>query len=146
MTATTTTMGRRVALAAITDPSKAPSPGPLTALLVDDTHVFGAEFSFVSDITDEISATGYARTAVVTVDLTDQSDGRVSAEFAATSFGLVGGALDATIGGCYLYLDSGVEATSPVVMAIPFSAPQTTDGTDLTIVWNPIAAEFLPRR
>jgi len=140
-----TDMGRRIALAAITDPSLAPNPGPTTVMLVGAGHTFGLEYSYAIDVTDEVVATGYARALLTVASLTTEPDGRVTAQFSVTDFGLVGGAVDDTVQGCYLIADSGNDATSPVMHCVMFTSTPTTDGTQLRITWNPGgAASFVP--
>ncbi len=132
-----TTEGVRVALDAIT---ANPAAGPLTALMIVDTHDWTTDPTYVAAIVaDEIAATGYTRQAVTVAGLTPQADGRVTAEFDPTAFGALGGALDATIGGCYLYAETGNDATSPVLFCVPFTSAQKTDGTPVTINWHPIS-------
>lgn len=137
-----TTEGRRVALAAVT---QAPVDGPLTVILMVDTHDFTQDPTYVAAIAgDEIAATNYTRQLANTSSLTPQTDGRVVATIDPTAFGNVGGGLDATIGGCYLFADTGNDATAPVLMCVEFETPQTTDGTPLVIQWNPETATFHP--
>ena len=70
-----TNMGRKIALAAITDPALAPNPGPTTVMLVGAGHTFGPEYSYAIDIPDEVVATGYARALLTVASLTTEPDG-----------------------------------------------------------------------
>jgi len=134
-----TTEGKRAALQAITAPVA--FPGPITAMLMVAGHDFATDPTFVAAIAgDEIAATGYTRQPLSVAGYTVQADGRVTAEFNPTAFGLVGGTLDATVAGCYLFANTGNDATSPVYHCVPFVTDQTTDGTATTITWNPVSA------
>lgn len=131
-----------MALAAVTS---TPDPGPLTVLLIVEGHNFASDPTHVAAIAgDEISATDYTRQFAVVSSLTPQADGRMVATIDPTAFGKVGGALDATIGGCYLFADTGNDATAPVLMCVEFESPQTTDGTPLVIQWHPQTVTFHP--
>jgi hypothetical protein len=134
-----TTEGKRAALEAITAP--VPFPGPISVMLMVAGHDFATDPTFVAAIAgDEITATGYMRQPLSVAGFTAQADGRVTAEFDPTAFGLLGGALDDTISGCYLFANTGNDATSPVYHCVPFVTDQTTDGTATTIQWSPVSA------
>ncbi len=134
--------GLRLALAAITT---APTVGPLTVLLVRSGHDFTTAPTYVAAVAgDETVATGYARQAANVAGLTTETDGRVTAEVTPTAFGALGGALDDTLSGCYLFLDTGNDATAPLVMCVPWLTEQTTDGTPVTVQWSPKTMSFGP--
>ncbi len=122
-----------------------PAPGPVTVMLMKAGHTFGLNPSFVASVvTDEIVATNYARQLNTVASYTQQGDGTVVAAFDPTAFGLVGGALDDTISGCYLFANTGNDATSPIYSSLEFVQQLTTDGTALTIVHNPQSSVLAP--
>lgn len=128
-----TNKARELGLAAWTTATVA---GPSMVILVRSGHAFDPTFDWLSSIVaDEIVATAYARQAASYKPPTVHPDGRVTIDINPTAFGAVGGAVNDTVSGCYLFNDSGVAATSPLVACVPFASEQTTDGTDLTIPW-----------
>lgn len=140
---TVTSEGLQAALALISDGT--PAPGPITVILMAAGHVFGTNPSFVAAvIDDELVATGYSRQLNTVSSFTQQDDGTVIATFDPTSFGLVGGALNDTVGGCYLFADTGDDATSPIYSSLEFVDQLVTDGTELTIQHHPQSAVMAP--
>jgi hypothetical protein len=117
--------------------------GPVTMILMAEGHVFQQDTDTVADVAgDEIAATNYARQAVSFDAFVPQVDGTVTQQSRLLSFGVVGGALNATVSGCYLFYDSGNDATSIVIACLEFVTPQVTDGTELrvtpiTLNWSP---------
>jgi hypothetical protein len=90
---------------------------------------------FKSDVTNEVSGTGYTAggaaltNKAVTQDNTDDegvfdADDTVWADSSITARGAV------------LYKDTGVATTSPIVYYIDFGSDKTTYGTDFKIQWN----------
>ncbi|HET6495714.1 MAG TPA: hypothetical protein VFH61_10170 [Thermoleophilia bacterium] len=140
-TAVVTTRGREASLTILT--SGFTPPGPVTAILMADGHIFQQNTDTVADVAgDEISATGYARRLVSFDPFVEQGDGSVTQRTVALSFGPVGGAVNATVSGCYLFWDSGNDATSTIFACVEFVTAKTTDGTDLRV--TPIALNWSP--
>jgi hypothetical protein len=135
-----TTRGREASLTILT--SGYTPAGPVTMLLVQLGHTF-IDADTVADVAgDEISATGYTRQLVAFDAIATQADGSVTQKSQPVNFGVVGGIVDATVVGCYLFYDSGNDATSIVWGCVEFVTPQTTDGTDLRVTpqsfaWSP---------
>lgn len=135
----------RAQLAVGTDGSEAAITAP-TLLLVDPGHDYDASASaeYVSDLPsgDEVAPTGYARQLLAfTGSISIDSDGKAVLQWTDTSFGLLGGAVDASIGGGYVFDDTGDDATSRLLYRVPFTNPDTTDGTQYTVRWgNPTAS------
>lgn len=134
-------------LAATTDGLATPIAS-LAVMLMSDAHDFdaAAAASFVAAVVaDEVGPTNYARQPLafaggVTID----TDGRAQITWTDTAFGLLGGALDATIGGCYVYDDTGDDATSRLLYSSPFETAETTDGTAVTVRWGAPTARVAP--
>ena len=134
--------GLELMLAAITDPVA----GPSSVILMGD-HVFGVQFEFLDQVEgDEFVSDGYARQVVVWDPPMLQIDGRVTQSAQDTGFGVVGSVTPAKSTGCYLYADTGVAATSPLLMCIQWAEEMTSDGTVLTIRWIPQFAAVSPSR
>ena len=121
---------------------------PLWVMLVDSTHDFTAAIGSLTldQVTgDEIAATGYARVALAyATGVTIDSDNSAIITWQDTSFGVVGGALDATVGGAYAFANTGLDSSSPLLWSLPFTDPVTTDGTDLVIRWGSPTAAIRP--
>lgn len=140
-TAVVTTRGREASLSILTD-GYTPA-GPVHMILMAEGHVFQQDVDTVADISgDEITATGYSRQAVSFDALATQPDGTVTQQSEELSFGVVGGALDATISGCYLYYRGIDDANSIVIACVEFVSPATTDGTELIV--KPISLNWGP--
>jgi len=135
-----TTKGREASLAIIT--SGYTPAGPTTMMLMADGHVFRDAETVADIVGDEINATGYARQLVSFDPAAAQSDGTVTQLSQALSFGLVGGAVDATVSGCYLFEDSGNDATSILTASVQFVTAKATDGTELIV--RPITWAWAP--
>jgi len=109
-------------------------------ILMAGGHIFQQDTDTVADIVaDEIVATGYARQAVSFDAPVTNADGSVTQLSQALSFGLVGGFVNATVAGCYLFEDSGNDATSIITACVEFVEEKDTDGTELIvrpITWN----------
>jgi hypothetical protein len=130
----------RAQLAAGTDQSEDLITSP-TVLLVDAGHDFDASAGaeYVADLPsgDEVAPTGYVRRVLTfTGSVTIDSNGHAVISWTDTSFGNLGGAADATIGGAYVFDDTGDDATARLLYAVPFEATDTTDGTVYTIRWS----------
>ena len=114
--------------------------GDLTAMLMLSTHDFEAfaEAEAVAEIVaDEAVPTGYVRQKIGFATAVEiDNNGKAAISFDDTGFGLLGGALDKTIGGAYLFLDTGNDATSPLIYSVPFETDDTTDGSQYTIRWT----------
>jgi hypothetical protein len=101
------------------------------AVLVDTAlYTFDATDEFLSDVSAAVVATSgnLANKAV------SATDGTFSAD--AVTFTAVTGA---SIEAMYLYYDTGVAATSPLIAWIDSGAgglPVTPNGTDITVTWN----------
>ena len=136
-----TTAGREASLQILT--SGYTPAGPRTVILMGDGHDFGTDPSTVADISSgELVATNYARQLLAFDPPSTDASGVSSQQSQPLSFGLVGGAVDATVSGCYVFEDSGVDATSPVTACVQFVEAKTTDGTELILrpvswVWSP---------
>jgi len=141
--AVVTTRGRQASLAVLTE-GYTPA-GPTTMILMRSGHVFVTDPDTVAAIVaDEIAATGYARQVVAFDPPVTDPDGTVKQASTDTCFGLVGGAVDDTVSGWYLFEDSGDDATSIVTACVEFVTEKTTDGTELIVrpvvwVWRPTA-------
>jgi len=137
-TAVVTSRGRLASLQILTD-GYTPA-GPTTMILMAGGHIFQQDTDTVADIVaDEIVATGYARQAVSFDAPVTNADGSVTQLSQALSFGLVGGFVNATVAGCYLFEDSGNDATSIITACVEFVEEKDTDGTELIvrpITWN----------
>jgi hypothetical protein len=139
-TAIVTTRGREASLTILT--TGFTPLGPVTMILMADGHAF-IDADTVADVAgDEIAATGYTRQVVAFDPIDVQPDGTVTQQSVALNFGVVGGAVNATVAGCYLFYDSGDDATSIIVACVEFVTPMTTDGTDLRVTeislnWSP---------
>jgi len=137
-TAVVTTKGREASLKILTE-GYTPA-GPTTMILMRDGHVFQQNTDTVVDVAgDEINATNYARQAVIFGAPTTSPDGSVTQLSRPLSFGLVGGAVNDTVAGCYLFEDSGDDATSIITACVEFVEAKATDGTELIvrpITWN----------
>jgi hypothetical protein len=135
-------------LSATTDGGVAPVTAP-TCMLMLDTHDFAAvvaSANFVSDVVaDEAAPTGYSRQAVTfPAPVTWDSDGRATMDFDDVGFGLLGGGVDANLGGCYILDNTGDDATSRLLYSVPFDAVKTTNGTTVTVRWSNPAARVSP--
>lgn len=141
MIAVVTTKGREISLEILT--SGYVAPGATTMILITDEHDFGTDPTFVSAIAgDEIVATNYARQVVVFNASVPGATGIITQSSQVVDFGVIGGAVNDNVAGCYLFHDSGVDATSPVVACIPFAEVKATDGTNFsvtatTLTWSP---------
>lgn len=136
--ATFTTMPKGLAmqLSSTTDGTEPPATSP-TCMLMGSAHDFDASSAaeFVSDVVaDEVNPTNYARQSVTFASaITIDSNGRAQISWDDIGFGVLGGAVDATLTGCYVFDDSGDDATSRLMYSIPFDEPKSTDGTVVTI-------------
>ena len=127
---TVTTSGRRASLQILT--TGYTPVGPTTMLLMSSGHDFSQDPGFVDEVAPkELMATGYARQVPAWDPVAGSAP--VTQASQATSFGLVGGAVDDTVSGCYLFEASGDDATSPILAAVQFVAEKTTDGTELVV-------------
>ena len=137
--------GLAMQLSALTDGTEPPATAP-TVMLMTDAHDFDAASSaeFVADVVaDEAAPTGYARQPLAFASgITIDSNGRAVIDWAATDFGLLGGAVDATLGGCYILDNTGDDATSRLLYAVPFDEAKTTDGT--TVIIDPTISRAAP--
>jgi hypothetical protein len=131
--------GLAMQLSATTDGTEPPATAP-TVMLMTSAHDFDAASAseYVSDVVaDEAAPTSYARTALAFASaITIDSNGRAQITWTDTSFGLLGGAVDDTLGGCYVFDATGNDATSRLLYAVPFTTPETTDGTEVIIRWT----------
>jgi hypothetical protein len=121
--------------------STASLPFTPTIMLMVEGHDFDASASanYVADVVaDEAGPTGYARqTLAFAGGPSINSDGNAVITWVDTGFGMLGGALDQTIQGAYMFADTGDDATSPLLYRIPFADPlPKTDGTVFTIRWS----------
>ena len=116
------------------------APGTATVLLVSSTHDFDAAAGafWVSEIVaDEVAPTGYARQVLgFAGGATINADGNAELTWTDTAFGNLGGAVDATVGGVYVFLDTGDDATSPLTYSIPTDPAVSTDGAAYFVRWG----------
>lgn len=140
-TAVVTTRGRQASLAILTE-GYTPA-GPVTMILIRQGHDFQQETDTVANVAgDEINATGYARQAVSFDPPVTSDDGTVTQQSQDLSFGLVGGFVDASVAGCYLFENSGNDATSIITACVEFADAKDTNGTELIVraitwAWSP---------
>lgn len=133
MTAAVITNRGRLACAQILTTGYTPA-GPTTMILMAAGHTFQTATDTVADVSaEEVVATGYARQVVSWDPPVVQVDGRVTQQSQALSFGLVGGAVNDTVSGCYLFEDSGDDATSLITACVQFVEAKATDGSELII-------------
>jgi hypothetical protein len=138
----------RLQLSSVTDGSETPVTSP-AILLVDSGHDFAAAAgaTYVDDLPagDEASPTGYARQALTfSGPISISSDGEAVITFTDVPFGLLGGAVDQTLGGAYIFDDTGDDATSRLLYRVPYDPQPTTDGTAFTARWGPNTARVAP--
>ena len=138
----------RAQLAAGTDQSEPAITAP-SVLLVNDAHDFdvSATAEHVADlpVVSEVSPTGYARQLLAfSGSISISSDGEAVIQWADSAFGNLGGAVDATIGGAYIFDDTGNDATARLLYQVPFAEPLTTDGTAVTVRWSNPTARVAP--
>ena len=112
-----------------------------TVLLMVQAYDFDANpgAQFVSDVagptTEAVGVTNYARAAASFGPITISGLKAINT-WNDTSFGVLGGASNARLSGAYLFEDTGDDATSPLMYAIPFLPQPATDGTAFVIRWS----------
>jgi hypothetical protein len=107
----------------------------ITVMLVASGYAPDADaHEFKSDVTSEVSGTGYTAggaalaNKTITQDNTDD-EGVFDADDAVWANSEI------TARGAVIYKDTGVATTSPLVCYIDFGADKTTYGTDFKIQW-----------
>lgn len=103
----------------------------IALLVVDNTYTFDRTDEFVSDITGEVSGTGYARLSLTSKTLTlNATTNTVVFDCADPSFSAINTSNAFSAG--IVYDDTGVDSTSSLIGF--FDMPETTtDGSDVSI-------------
>lgn len=117
-----------------------------TVMLMADGHDFDTSPNHVIDVVaDEVAPTNYARQPLAFAGpITLDSDGRAVITWVDSSFGLLGGGVDATISGCYILDNTGDDTTSRLLYSVPFDEAATTDGTAYVVRWASPTAKTAP--
>lgn len=92
-----------------------------------------AAHNFFSDITNEVSGTGYtAGGATLTTPVISESAGTAAFDAADVTWP----ASTITARGAVIYKDTGVTTTSPLIAYIDFVTDKSSSNGDFTIQWN----------
>ncbi len=103
----------------------------IALLVVDNTYTFDRTDEFVSDLTGEVSGTGYARLSLTSKTVTlNATTNTVVFDCADVSFNAI--TTSNAFSGAVVYDDTGVDSTSSLIGF--FDMPETTtDGSDVNV-------------
>lgn len=103
-------------------------------LLVSSAYTYDADHNFVSDITNELSGTGYLRKAL-TGEVVAEDDTNDRGTFDADDV-VWTGADFGTPAAAILYLEAGSDATRELITRIALSPSITTNTGSFTVAWS----------
>lgn len=103
--------------------------------LVTSAYTFVATHQYFSDITNEVTGSGYtAGGATLSSKAVNQDDPNTRAEFDAAD--VTWSSSTITARAAILYKDTGSATSSPLIAYIDFLSDKSSTGGDFTIQWN----------
>jgi hypothetical protein len=105
----------------------------LRLLLTQAAYTANADHNFVSDVTSEVSVSGYARQALANKTVTED-DTNDFAYLDADDVAFAGLASGQTVGGAVLYLYNAADSAAPVIAFYDLTDTATNGGT-ITVQW-----------
>ena len=117
--------------------------GPVKCMLVDNTYAPGATSTheFKSDVTGEITGTGYTAGGMTLSGLSVTAD-TTNHRGKFTAANPVWSSATFTAYGAVLYKDSGTAATSQLIGYLDFGGAKSCSGGSFTIQWDPAGIAY----
>lgn len=105
----------------------------LKIMLLSNLYTINPAHQYKSDLTNEVSGTGYTAGGLTLTGQTTSISGTTGV-FTANNATWSSSTLTARY--AVIYKSTGVDATSPLILIFDFVTDQSTSGGDFTIQWN----------